>query len=68
MPSIAVVKIIKIKLNSKLPSLAFIYELEVTTYYRVGRLNVFKMRITDNLLTTLYKPARTSFTNSVDDF
>jgi hypothetical protein len=67
LPSIAVVKIIKIKLNSKLPSLTFIYELEVAIRPRVGHLNVSKMRIMDDLLTTLYKPTRTSFTNLVSN-
>ena len=68
MPSIAVVKIIKIKLNFKLPSLTFIYKLEVATYPKISYLNVSKMRIIDDLLTTLYKPVRTSFTYSVGDF
>ena len=67
LPSIAVVKIIKIKLNSKLLSLTFIYKLKVTTHSRVGQLNVSKMHTTNNLLTTLYKPTRTSFTNLVSD-
>ena len=67
LPSIVVVKIIKIKLNSKLPSLTFIYKLEVATRPRVGHLNVSKMRTIDNLLTTLREPARTSFTNSVSN-
>jgi len=67
LPSIAIVKIIKIKLNSKLPSLTFIYKLEVITYLRVGYLNVSKMRIIGDLLTTLRKPTRTSFTNLVSN-
>ena len=61
----AVVKIMKIKLNSKLPSLTFTYELEVATRPGVGHLNVSEIRTTDDLLTPL--PARTSFTNSVGD-
>jgi hypothetical protein len=67
LPGIAVVKTIKIKLNSKLPSLTFIYKLEVAIYSRISHSNVSKMYIMDDLLTTLYKPARTSFTNSVSD-
>ena len=67
MPSIAVIKIMKIKLNSKLPSLTFIYKLKVTTYLRVGHLNISKIRTTDNLLTTLRELARTSFTNLISD-
>jgi len=65
LPSIVVVKIMKIKLNSKLLSLTFTYKLEVVTHPRVNHLNVSKMRTIDDLLTTLREPTRTSFTNSV---
>jgi len=64
---IVVVKIIKIKLNSKLLSLTFIYKLEVATYLRVSHLNISKMCTINDLLTTLRELARTSFTNLVGD-
>jgi len=67
LPSIVVVKIMKIKLNFKLLSLTFIYKLEVVTRPRVSHLNVSKMCTTDNLLTTLRELARTSFINLVGD-